>query len=254
MDISTILGILLGFALMGASIAIGGGLGGFINIPSFMIVIGGTLAAILVMFPLKTVLGSFKVVKHAFKQNNTSPLAIIDEIVALATKARKESIIALERVPIENEFLQKGIKLVVDGTDPELLRSILKTDLAYMRERHKVGQRIFKGMGSFAPAFGMIGTLIGLVKMLRTLNDPEKIGPAMAVALITTLYGAVLANLIFIPIANKLEGRTNEQALIMELIIEGVLSILAGENPRVIREKLEAFLSPSMRKEAEGSV
>ncbi|RLA76713.1 MAG: motility protein A [Deltaproteobacteria bacterium] len=253
MDIATILGLLLGLGLVGGSIAMGGGVSGFINIPSMMIVVGGTLAATMVMFPLKTVLGSFKVAQHALRQNNTSPREIIDEIVALATKARKESIIALEKVPIENEFLRKGIRLVVDGTDPELLKSILRTEVSFMQQRHKVGQKVFKGMGTLAPAFGMIGTLIGLVQMLRTLNDPEKIGPSMAVALITTFYGALLANLVFNPIANKLEGRSNEETLIMELIIEGVLSILAGENPRIIKEKLLAFLPPRLRQEEESA-
>lgn len=252
MDIATILGLVLGLALIGSAIAMGGGAGGFVNVPSMMIVVGGTLAATMVMFPLKTVLGSFKVAKHALRQSNTSPKEIIDEIVALATKARKESIIALEKVNIENEFLRKGIRLVVDGTDPELLRSILRTEVAFMQQRHKVGQRVFKGMGMLAPAFGMIGTLIGLVQMLRTLDDPDKIGPSMAVALITTFYGALLANLVFIPIANKLEGRSNDESLIMELIIEGVLSILAGENPRIIKEKLMAFLPAKMREEEGG--
>lgn len=253
MDIATILGLLLGLMLIGGSMAMGGEVASFINVPSMMIVVGGTLAATMVMFPLKTVLGSIKVAQHALKQNNTSPLEIIEEIVALATKARKESIIALEKVPIENEFLRKGIQLVVDGTDPELLKSILRTEVAFMKERHKVGQRVFKGMGTLAPAFGMIGTLIGLVQMLRTLDDPDKIGPSMAVALITTFYGALMANLVFIPIANKLEGRSNDESLIMELIIEGVLSILAGENPRIIKEKLLAFLPPKMRREEENA-
>jgi chemotaxis protein MotA len=148
---------------------------------------------------------------------------------------------------VEDDFLKKGILLIVDGTDPELVRNILETELAFLEDRHKTGQSIFETMGALAPAFGMIGTLIGLIRMLRNLNNPEAIGPGMAVALLTTFYGALLANLVFIPVAGKLKIRSNEEILNKEVMIEGMLSIQAGENPRIIEEKLKAFLAPKIR-------
>jgi len=252
MDISLILGLLLGILFIGGGIAMGGDIKAFINLPSVMITFGGTLAATLVMFPLKTVIGAVKLAQVVLREPKTSPLELIEKIVYLAQKARKESILALENEPIEDPFLQKGIRLVVDGAEPEFIRTILETEIDMMLERHKSSQKVFKGMGTFAPAFGMIGTLIGLVQMLRSLDDPKKIGPAMAVALITTFYGAVAANLVFLPIASKLEERSKKEAILREMMLEGVLSILAGENPRMIREKLLSFLPPSMRLEIHG--
>ncbi len=252
MDLSTILGILLGLILIGGAIAMGGDIVGFINIPSFMITFGGTVAATMVMFPLKTVMNAMKVAQVALREPKDSPLELIEKIVSLAQKARRESILALENEPIEDPFLQKGIRLVVDGAEPDFIKAIMRTEIAMMQERHKSGQKVFKGMGAFAPAFGMIGTLIGLVQMLRAIDDPQKIGPAMAVALITTLYGAVAANLVFLPIASKLEERSRRETILREMMLEGVLAILAGENPRMIREKLLSFLPPSMRGEEHG--
>jgi len=165
----------------------------------------------------------------------------------LAVKARKESIIALEKEEIDDPFLAKGIRLVVDGTAPSLVQAILKTEIGFMKQRHLSGQKVFKTLGALAPAFGMIGTLIGLVQMLQNLSDPGSIGPSMAVALLTTFYGAVLANLVAIPIAEKLGGKSAEEVLMMEVVIQGVLSILEGDNPIIVRSKLEAFLSPNLR-------
>ena len=252
MDIATVLGIVLGFAFILISIFMGGGIGAFIDPPSMMIVVGGTIAATLIMYPLGDVINSIKVAMKAFFGKPENPQEIIEKIVELAMKARKESIIALENEPIEHPFLKKGIQLIVDGASADLVKTILGTDIDYMKQRHKSGQGIFKGMGSAAPAFGMIGTLIGLVQMLRSLNDPSSIGPAMAVALITTFYGAILANLIFNPIATKLSNKSDEEVLIREMIIEGVLSILEGENPKIIRQKLESFIPPKLRMEEGG--
>ncbi len=249
MDIATVLGIVLGFTFILIAIFMGGGIGAFIDVPSMMIVGGGTIAAILIMYPLGDVINSIKVAMKAFFGKPENPQDIIEKIVELAMKARKESIIALENEPIDHPFLKKGIQLIVDGASSELVKAVLWTDINYMKQRHKSGQGIFKGMGGSAPAFGMIGTLIGLVQMLRTLNDPSSIGPAMAVALITTFYGALLANLVFNPIATKLANKSEEEVMVKEMIIEGVLCILEGENPKIIRQKLESFIPPKMRME-----
>ena len=247
MDIATIIGIISGIGLIIASIMIGSGLNAFIDIPSVLVVIGGSTAAMLISFPLDKVIGSIKIAMKAFFSSKQSPEEIITKVVDLAIKARKESIIALEKEEIDDPFLAKGIRLVVDGTAPNLVRSILKTEIGFMKQRHATGQKVFKTLGALGPAFGMIGTLIGLVQMLQNLSDPGSIGPAMAVALLTTFYGAILANLIAIPIAEKLGGKSAEEVLMMEVVIEGVLSILEGDNPIIVRNKLEAFLSPKLR-------
>ncbi len=247
MDIATIIGIVAGAGLIIAAILMGSGLGAFIDIPSVLVVIGGSTAAMLIAFPLNRVIGSIKIALKAFFSPKISPEEIIEKVVTLAVTARKESIIALEKEEIDDPFLAKGIRLVVDGTAPNLVRSILKTEIGFMKQRHTIGQKVFKTLGAMGPAFGMIGTLIGLVQMLQNLSDPGSIGPAMAVALLTTFYGAVLANLIAIPIAEKLAGKSSEEVLMMEVVIEGVLSILEGDNPIIVRSKLEAFLSPNLR-------
>jgi len=247
MDIATIIGIVAGAGLIIAAILMGSGLDAFIDIPSVLIVIGGSVAAMLIAFPLDRVIGSIKIALKAFFSPKTNPEEIIEKIVNLAVKARKESIIALEKEEIDDPFLAKGIRLVVDGTAPSLVRAILKTEIGFMKQRHLSGQKVFKTLGALTPAFGMIGTLIGLVQMLQNLDDPASIGPSMAVALLTTFYGAVLANLIAIPIAEKLGGKSAEEVLMMEVVIQGVLSILEGDNPIIVRSKLEAFLSPNLR-------
>ncbi len=247
MDIATIIGIVAGVALIIASILMGSGLGAFIDIPSVLVVIGGSVAALLISFPLGQVIGSIKIALKAFFSPKQTPEEVIEKVVDLAVKARKESIIALEKEEIEEPFLAKGIRLVVDGTAPNLVRAILKTEIGFMKQRHQSGQKVFKTLGAMGPAFGMIGTLIGLVQMLQNLSDPGSIGPSMAVALLTTFYGAILANLIALPIAEKLGGKSAEEVLMMEVVIEGVLSILEGDNPIIVRSKLEAFLSPNLR-------
>ncbi|MEW5773205.1 MAG: MotA/TolQ/ExbB proton channel family protein [Thermodesulfobacteriota bacterium] len=248
MDIATLVGIVLGLGLIVGAIMFGGGaLGGFIDIPSVLVVIGGSMAAILVMFPLGVVLKSFSVAMKAFVAKQHQPQDLIEQMVALAQKARKESLVALGKAEIEDPFVKKGIMLVADGTQELLVRSVLETEIAFMKQRHRKGQDVMKGLGTMAPAFGMIGTLIGLVQMLQNLNDPSSIGPAMAVALLTTFYGAVLSNLIFLPMAKKLEDRSGDEALYMELAMEGVLSIQNGDHPALLKEKLMAFLAPAMR-------
>jgi chemotaxis protein MotA len=250
LDIATIVGIVFGIVLMIGSILIEGSLSAFWSLSSLFIVLGGTFAATLINFPLAQVVGSIKVLRIAFKNNTSSPGDTIGTLVAFAEKARREGLLALEaEAEVLNEpFLKKGIELIVDGTDPELVRNILETELNFVTERHKQGAQIFENMGASAPAFGMLGTLIGLILMLRNLEDPSSIGPGMAVALITTFYGSLLANLFFLPIAGKLKLRSYEEILNKELMLEGILSIQAGENPRIVAEKMKSFLNPMDRK------
>lgn len=247
MDIGTLLGILLGFGLIIGSIFMGGSAGGFVDIPSLAIVGGGTIAVTFVMFPMKTVIGSIKVGMKAFFAKPPDSSEMIKQLAQLADVARKQGLVELEKSNPSDPFLKKGVILVSGGTEENMVRSILENDIAYMRKRHIKNQGVFKGMGAMAPAFGMIGTLIGLVQMLQNLSDPSSIGPAMAVALLTTFYGAILANVIFLPMAKKLEERSEEESLYLEIIMEGVVSILNGEHPRLIKEKLEAFVEPTLR-------
>ncbi|QEK12269.1 motility protein A [Crassaminicella thermophila] len=253
MDLATILGIVVGIAFVIGGIMIDGSVLTFYNLPSIVIVIGGTIAGTLVAYPLNKVKDSLVIVKKAFTTKSLNPTEVIDNIIEIANIARREGLLALEEAAenINDEFLQKGVMLIVDGTDPELVRNILETELSFIEERHGEGRSIFDTLGSLAPAFGMVGTLIGLINMLKTLEDPSTVGPKMSVALITTFYGAVLANLIFIPIAAKLKIRSREEILIKELMVEGLLSIQAGENPRIIEVKLKSFLPPKQRKTSE---
>ncbi|RLE09065.1 flagellar motor protein [Candidatus Aerophobetes bacterium] len=249
MDFTTLIGIASGVGLVLVAIFMGGGISIFINIPSMMITFGGTLGATLINFPFSKVMGVLRVVKNAFFYREISPDEVIKQLVDFATIARREGVLALEQriSSLNDPFLQKGLQLAVDGTPPETIREILRTDIDYLASRHKVGQEIFNAMGTYAPAFGMIGTLIGLIQMLRTLDDPSKIGQGMATALLTTFYGALFANLICLPIAGKLKVRSEEEILSRELIVEGILSIQSGDNPRIVEEKLKAFIAPRLR-------
>jgi chemotaxis protein MotA len=250
LDLGSVIGVVLGLALIVGSILLDGSILTFYNLPSILIVIGGTIAGLFVAYPMEKVKAAFKVAQKAFKGGSINYQESINQIVEIANVARREGLLALEEAAskIDDDFLKKGIMLIVDGTDPELVRNILETELAFIDERHGEGRSIFDALGAFAPAFGMIGTLIGLINMLQSLEDPTSVGPKMSVALITTFYGAVLANLVFIPIATKLKLRSKEEMLIKEVMVEGLLSIQAGENPRIIEVKLESFLPPGMRK------
>ncbi len=249
MDIATIIGIVSGFGLISIAILLGGSPAIFINVPSFVVVVGGTLAATLINYPLTDVLSIFGPIRKAFFHKESDPKELIDSLIEFATVARREGILALESKASEtdDEFLSKSIQLAIDGTAPELIKDILTTEVAFMEDRHARGQGILASMGASAPAFGMIGTLIGLVQMLATMEDPSAIGAGMAVALITTLYGAVLANVFFLPTAAKLKIRTSSELLTKEITIEGILSIQSGDNPRVVEQKLKAFISPADR-------
>jgi chemotaxis protein MotA len=251
MDLATIIGLASGAALIASAIFLGGSPVAFIDARSGLIVFGGVIAVTFIMFPMRTVIGSVQVAVNAFREHTWNLDAIIDQMVNLSRLARTNGILALEDAEkeITNTFLKKGIQLAVDGNEEELIRFIMSTDVGFAKQRHAIGQKVFKQMGAMGPAFGMIGTLIGLVQMLRTLDDPSSIGPSMAVALLTTLYGALLANLVCIPIANKLEFRCKEEALAKQVITEGIISIMQGANPKVLKDKLEAFVAPALRKE-----
>jgi chemotaxis protein MotA len=252
MDISTIGGIFLGFAMVAMGIIIGGvGVGIYVDIPSIFIVLGGSFAGLMISNPLPRVLGVMKYLKHALQIPNYELEKTITTLVNFSERARREGLLALEDdiEEVEDEFLKNGIQLVVDGTDPELIKSILYNDVGQLEERHSIGIKIFDDWGALAPAFGMIGTLIGLIAMLANLDDPDAIGSGMATALITTLYGSFVANLLFIPIKNKLEDRDKSERLSRDIMIEGILSIQAGDNPNILKYKLISFLEPAKRKE-----
>lgn len=251
MDIGLIAGIVAGLGLVAYGIISGGTpFSSFIDTGSIVIVIGGGIAATFVNYPLADMLAVSKVFMKALKNPEFNTGQIIDKVIELANVARREGLLALEEAvdEVNDEFLKKGVMLIVDGTDPEMVKNILETELTNMIDRHARARGIFDALGSLMPAFGMIGTLVGLVAMLQNLSDPASIGPSMAVALLTTFYGSLFANLFWIPIAGKLKIKSDEEALVKEVMIEGLLSIQAGENPRIIEEKLKAFLSPSIRK------
>ena len=251
MDISTIIGLVSGTIFVIVSIILGEGrVLLFLNWPSVLIVFGGIIAALFVSYPFPKLMEGFKTVKHAFSKKEVDPTEVINKINELALSARKEGLLALEEIAqdMDDQFLQKGILLIVDGTDAELLRSILETEIAFVENRHKDNQKFWEIIAELGPAWGMIGTLIGLIIMLDNLNDPSTLGPKMGVALITTFYGSIIANLVATPIATKLKLKSSEEILHKQVMVEGLLSIQAGENPRVIEEKLKAFLSPGTRK------
>ncbi len=245
MDLATLIGIIAGVALVGSAMAMGGGLGGFIDIPSILIVVGGTCAATLINFPLKQFLSAIRVAMKLLFVKEENGLDIIKKYIQLAVIVRKEGQLALEEASktIEHPFMRKGLMLVVDGVDAEALNGILNLQNAAVQERHKIGQEVFKAGGRWAPSFGMIGTLIGLVTMLGSMDDPSSIGPKMAIALLTTMYGALIANLFCLPMAGKLKQRTEQEVLINMIIAEGLKGLQMGLNPRLLEEKLKAFLS-----------
>ena len=249
MDIATLIGILGAGALVVASILMGGSGTWFINYPSMMIVVGGTLGATLVNYPLSDVLSVFGVTRNAFLQRSHSALNLIPTIVDFAKKARQEGILSFESQlkDIKEPFLARGIQMAIDGMESNSIEEVLTTEIMYIEERHKLGAEIFTTMGSFSPAMGMLGTIIGLVQMLMQMKDPSSIGAPMAVALLTTFYGTLMANLIFLPIAGKLKVRSREEMLSKQIVLEGVISIQSGDNHRIVEQKLKAFISPKVR-------
>lgn len=251
MDLATVIGMLgaIGFVVM--AMVMGGNMAMFINIPSVLIVFGGTLFVVLSQFTLGQFFGAGKIAGKAFMFKIDTPESLIEKIVEMADAARKGGFLALEEAEIENPFMQKGVDMLVDGHDIEVVRETLSKDISMTTERHEFGATIFKGMGDIAPAMGMIGTLIGLVAMLSNMDDPKAIGPAMAVALLTTLYGAFLANVICLPMAVKLNNRAQEEKLNQQLVLDGIIGIADGQNPRVIEGILKNYLAASKRTSSE---
>jgi len=249
MDKTTVGGIIFGLLLLGGAMALGaGGIKIYVNLPSLMITFGGTLAATLINFTVPELLRIFKVVKVAFLPRRMRYIETIEIIVKAAQTVRKEGLLALEKEikEIKDNFLREGLQLVVDGAPPDLLEDILFLKLDYQQQRHKIGQSIFETMAMYAPSFGMAGTLIGLIRMLLFMDNPSTIGPAMSVALLTTLYGVLMAYLVFYPIAGKLKTLSAEEKLLREIMVEGIISIQKGDNPYLLRQKLLAFL-PSQK-------
>ncbi|HED33100.1 MAG TPA: flagellar motor protein PomA [Gammaproteobacteria bacterium] len=247
MDLATLLGLIITMGFILGAILAGGSILLFVNIPSLLIVLGGSVSVVLMQFTLSQFFGAFKVALKAFIHKNVDATQLIEQAGVLANVARKEGMMALESQEIENPFLNKGIQLCVDGHPPDLVRKMLSKDISLTIQRHETGQKIFKALGDIAPAMGMIGTLIGLVQMLANMDDPKSIGPAMAVALLTTLYGAVVANAFALPISDKLELRSQEEKTNRSLILETISGIQEGMNPRVLEELLKAFLPENQR-------
>lgn len=247
MDIATVAGFILAFASILWSIALGGSFIIFWDMPSAVLIFGGVAAATLLKWPMDVVKTTAAVYMKSIFTKPFDAKAMIEEIQKLAETARRESVFALEKVPVEDKFLKKAVTLAADNRPPEVISSILGLEISAMEDRHSKGVSLLEGAGADGPAFGMIGTLMGLVQMLQNMSDPSSIGPAMAVALLTTFYGAVIANVFFIPVAGKLKQRSKEESTRMNIIVAGVLGIVAGENPRVIREKLDSFLPPKDR-------
>ena len=247
MDIATVIGLVLAIGAILGSIISAGDLLAFIDIPSMMVVGLGVLGGTFVKWPVEVLRNMQAYVLKSITFTPTDPKETIEKIAQLAEKARRESIFALEKVVIEDQFLKKAMTLAADNRPPEIIKAILQLEIDAMEERHNVGISVMEGIGADGPAFGMIGTLIGLIIMLGNLSDQAAIGPAMAVALLTTFYGSIIANVFALPIGNKIRFRSQREAMKMNIIVTGTLSIVAGENPRLIKEKLSAFLPPSER-------
>jgi chemotaxis protein MotA len=254
MDFATLIGLIGGIAIITTAMSVGSDIMLFVSIPSLMVVLGGTSAAILIKFPFSHCLNGIKIAIHAFRYESSRPRELISIANELSSIARKNGFVALEDYEVSDPFFKKGIQLLADGQNAEFIRNVLTQEMEHSVDRHEIGQRMFRSAGDAAPAFGMIGTIVGLVQMLSTLSDPDSIGPAMAVALLTTLYGALIANLIAIPIADKLEFRSMQESLNQSLIIEGITSIQQGQNPRIMDELLESYLPHRQRPSAESPV
>ncbi|MBW8014762.1 MAG: motility protein A [Planctomycetes bacterium] len=251
MDIATIIGILAGFGIIIGAIATGGGARMFMHVPSLLIVLGGMLCTVLIHFSLNQFLSIFGIVKNTFVNKATTLSELIQQMVNYAAINRRDGALALEQEMrnVDNKFLSKGLQALVDGQEEDDIRDLMNMETIYMQQRHADGKKILEFMGASAPAFGMIGTLIGLVKMLQSLSDPDSLGAGMAIALITTFYGAVFANLIFIPLAGKLGQYSKNESLAMEMTIEGICAIVKGDSPTIVREKMQAFVSSCKREE-----
>jgi chemotaxis protein MotA len=250
LDIATFLGVLSAFGLLTVAIMSKGDWTIFFNFSSLLVVLGGTFGATLINYPMKDIIRVLKVVKNAFYHDDEDYVAIIPGMVRYSRLARRDGLLALDKVigEVDDQFYYEGLRMVVDGTKANVLEQIMRNEIDFLAARHRVGISIFKTMGQYAPAFGMIGTLIGLIFMLQSLNDASQIASAMALALVTTFYGAILANILFLPIAGKLKERSTAEILKKEMILAGILSIQAGEIPGMVEQRMISFLPTDYRK------
>jgi chemotaxis protein MotA len=248
-DLATLLGILVASGLVVSSILMGGSGAWFISYPSIMIVIGGTMGATLINYPLSDVISVFKVTKNAFRHRSNSPISLVPKMVEFAKKARREGILSFEAQlkEIDDPFMRRCMNMAIDGMETESIEEVVSTEILWLEERHRLGAELFSTMGAFAPAVGMLGTIIGLVQMLMQMTDPTAIGAPMAVALLTTFYGTMLANLLFLPISGKLKVRSRQEILAKQMVLQGILAIQEGDNHRIVEQKLKAFISPKAR-------
>jgi len=250
MDLATLIGLVLAFGAMGASMVLNGDDPvALFNASALVMVVGGTIGAGMVGFPLKTFIAIPTLIAQSFKGDTSDPQSKIDLFVNLADRARREGLLSLEEevANIDEPFAKKGIMLIVDGMDPALVREVLEIDNDLVARRHSLGVSMFETFGSLAPAMGMVGTVVGLIGVLRNLSDPSTLGPSIAIAFVTTLYGVLLSNFLFNPLGLKLKQKDKQEMIAREVMVEGILAVQAGENPRIVREKLESFLSPKLR-------
>lgn len=251
MDVATIIGLVSGSILILTAIILGGSAGIFINVPGILIVLGGSFAAACIKFTLADVFNSFKVAMKAFSVKLAAPETIIKKMVEYARMAKKEGLISLDQEKPDDPFMAKALRYLSDGYDEQLLAEMLNKDINLTINRHMTGQNVFKGIGDSAPAFGMIGTLIGLVQMLASMDDPASIGPSMAVALLTTLYGALVANLVCLPMADKLALRSQQEQQAKSIVREAAVGINQALSPMVLEESLRIYLAPKARNKPE---
>jgi len=256
LDIATVIGLIAGSSLIIVAIMSGGGAGMFFNIPSIMITVGGMVSATLIHFSLNTVLKIFSIAKNTLFNRMASEQEVVQRLVDYAAINRRDGALALEQKleGVQDTFLIKGIQMLIDGQEEDTIDQQLSIEVQYLQERHEIGKKVLEFMGASAPAFGMIGTLIGLIQMLRNLDSPDSIGSGMATALLTTFYGALLANLVFLPLAGKLGLRSKMESTQKEMIVQGMLAIARGENPTAVRERMQAFVSARHREEVKPNV
>jgi chemotaxis protein MotA len=252
MDLATFLGLTSGIAMVLGAIFMGGTLMEFVNVPSMMIVLGGTLASTCVAYPFEEVFQAFAAMMQIFASRKVRDAEVVNMMVRIAEISRREGLIALENIQTDNAILKKACQLIADNADKGLIRETLRIEIGSMKRRHAIGEAVFKSLAGYAPSFGMIGTLIGLIQMLTRMDDPKTLGPAMAVAIITTFYGSMLSTLFFLPVAGKLRSRTLNETLQLEIIFEGAKCILENNNPRLVYEKLSSFIAPRERRYGRG--
>jgi chemotaxis protein MotA len=254
MDIASLIGVISGVVLIVSAILIGGSVHNFFNLPGFMVVFGGTIAATLLTFQLKDVFSAFKAAFFVFSEKKRDPNDMVATMISLCYITRREGIFKLSGVKTKSPFLKKVCNLIADGAEEELFRKTMAIEMEAMKTRHFMVQDVFRKMGLYAPAFGMLGTLIGLIQMLSRIQDPKSIGPAMAVALLTTFYGSLLSTLCFLPVAGKLRSRTLVEVINLEIVVEGGISILEDNNPLLVYEKLSSFIATRFRRPMQRSV